>query len=58
MNQTESQIPLVIKGSRDRKAELDAEWETLKARGLQLSEVGVAEFNKLAKEAGIGVIGY
>lgn len=58
MNQTESQIPKVNKGSRDRKVELDLEWQTLKARGEQLLNVGVAQFNQLAHSAGIGVIGY
>jgi hypothetical protein len=58
MNQTESQIPRVNKGSRDRKAELDLQWESLKARGHHLLVERIAQFNKLAQEAGIGVIGY
>jgi hypothetical protein len=58
MNQTESQIPRVNKGSRDRKAELDLQWESLKARGHHLLVERIAQFNQLAQEAGIGVIGY
>jgi photosystem II stability/assembly factor-like uncharacterized protein len=58
MNQTESQIPKVNKGSRDRKAELDQEWETLKFRGRHLLDESIAKFNQLAQNAGIGVISY
>jgi photosystem II stability/assembly factor-like uncharacterized protein len=58
MNQTESQIPRVNKGSRDRKTELDLQWESLKARGHHLLVERIAQFNQLAQEAGIGVIGY
>lgn len=58
MNQTESQIPRVNKGTRDRKSELDREWESLKDRGRHLLDERIAQFNQMAQDAGIGVIGY
>jgi hypothetical protein len=36
INQTESSIPKVNKGSRDRYAELNKEWEPLKVEGTRL----------------------
>ncbi len=56
INQTESSIPKVNKGSRDRHAELTKEWEPLKAEGTRLLETAIPAFNKLVNEAGIGVL--
>lgn len=56
INQTESSIPKVNKGSRDRHAELTKEWEPLKAEGTRLLETAIPGFNKLVSEAGIGVL--
>ena len=56
INQTESSIPKVNKGSRDRHAELTKEWEPLKAEGTRLLETAIPGFNKLVGEAGIGVL--
>ncbi len=56
INQTESSIPKVNKGSRDRHADLTKEWEQLKAEGTRLLETAIPKFNKLVNEAGIGVL--
>lgn len=56
INQTESSIPKVNKGSKDRHAELTKEWEPLKAEGTRLLETAIPAFNKLVNEAGIGVL--
>lgn len=56
INQTESSIPKVTKGSRDRYAELTKEWEPLKAEGTRLLETAIPAFNKLVSDAGIGVL--
>ena len=56
INQTESSIPKVNKGSRDRHAELTKEWEPLKAEGTRLLETAIPAFNKLVGDAGIGVL--
>ncbi|WP_396172393.1 glycosyl hydrolase [Flavobacterium sp.] len=56
INQTDSSIPKVNKGSRDRYAELTKEWEPLKAEGTRLLEVAIPAFNKMLGTAGIGVL--
>jgi photosystem II stability/assembly factor-like uncharacterized protein len=56
INQTDSSIPKVNKGSKDRHAELTKEWEPLKAEGTRLLETAIPGFNKLVNEAGIGVL--
>lgn len=56
INQTDSSIPKVNKGSRDRYAELTKEWEPLKAEGTRLLEVAIPAFNKTLGTAGIGVL--
>lgn len=56
INQTESSIPKVNKGSRDRYAELTKEWEPLKAEGTRLLETAIPAFNKLVSENGIGAL--
>jgi photosystem II stability/assembly factor-like uncharacterized protein len=56
INQTESSIPKVNKGSKDRFAELLEEWKVLKAEGEKLLNEQIPAFNKNAQEAGIGVL--
>ena len=57
LNQTGgSDIPKVNKGSKDRRAELDPQWEVLKARATQLIENSIPNFNKKLWEAGIGAV--
>jgi hypothetical protein len=56
INQTESSIPKVNKGSTDRYAELWEEWKVLKAEGEKLLKEGIPAFNKAAQEAGVGVL--
>jgi photosystem II stability/assembly factor-like uncharacterized protein len=56
INQTESSIPKVNKGSKDRYIELLEEWKVLKAEGEKLLNEGIPAFNKNAQEAGIGVL--
>jgi gas vesicle protein len=56
INQTESSIPKVNKGSKDRFAELWEEWKVLKAEGEKLLDEEIPAFNKNAQEAGIGTL--
>ncbi|KAG1652332.1 hypothetical protein GQR58_026417 [Nymphon striatum] len=57
LNQTGgSDIPKVNKGSKNRRAELDPQWEVLKARATQLIENSIPNFNKKLWEAGIGAV--
>ncbi len=56
INQTESDIPRVNQPSRDRKRELDAQWEGLEARGNALLENEIPAFNKRAWESGVGAL--
>ena len=56
VNQTESDIPRVTQAVLDRKAELDAEWMTLKKRGEKLKNEEIPKFNKALWAAGIGAI--
>lgn len=56
INQTESSIPRVTKGSKDRLEELSKEWEILKARGEKLLQTSIPAYNKSLQEAGIGVL--
>ena len=53
---TNSSIPRVNQPSKDRKAELDAEWRTLKSKADGFMETSIPEFNKKLWEAGIGAI--
>lgn len=54
INQTESEVPQVNQPSLQLKKELDAQWEILKARGLELQDKELPVFNKRLWEAGIG----
>jgi photosystem II stability/assembly factor-like uncharacterized protein len=56
VNATESDIPRVNQGSKDRRAELDARWATLKAEGNRLLNQRIPDFNRRLFEAGIGAI--
>jgi hypothetical protein len=56
VNATESDIPKVNQGSRDRRAELDARWATLKAEGNRLLNQRIPDYNRRLFEAGIGAI--
>lgn len=56
INQSDSEIPRITQGSRDRLAELNTEWTTLKAEGTTLLMEGIPKFNALAQEKGIGVL--
>ncbi|NNC34742.1 MAG: hypothetical protein HKO09_07695, partial [Croceitalea sp.] len=51
-----SSIPRINKPSEDRKAELDAQWASLKQRGLALRNTKIPDMNKQLWEAGIGAI--
>jgi photosystem II stability/assembly factor-like uncharacterized protein len=56
INQTESDIPRVNQPSLDRMKELNAQWATLKARGIELLDKDVPAFNKKLWDAGLGAI--
>jgi uncharacterized phage infection (PIP) family protein YhgE len=56
INQTESAIPKVNQGSKDRYVELWEEWKKLKSEGKSLLDKSIPEFNQLAKEAGLGAL--
>lgn len=55
INQTESRIPRVNDQNKNRKLELDAQWNTLKMRANKL-KTDIENFNKKLWEAGIGAI--
>lgn len=54
INQTESSIPKVTQGSKDRYAELADKWNELKKLGESLKNERILEFNSMAQKAGIG----
>jgi len=56
INASESEIPRINQGSRDRKLELDKEWSVLKAEGQQLMDVALPALNRMFWEAGIGAL--
>ena len=56
INHTNSTIPGVNQSNIDRKAELDAQWAKLKARGEQLKNSAIPAYNKILWETGIGAI--
>jgi photosystem II stability/assembly factor-like uncharacterized protein len=53
---TNSTIPRVNQASKDRKAELDAQWNTLKSQADAFLKIAIPDFNKKLWEAGIGAI--
>lgn len=56
INQTESQIPKVNQGSKDRYAELSQQWSKLKTEGERLMNTAIPAYNAKLQEAGIGVL--
>jgi len=56
INQTESDIPRVNQPSLDRMKELNAEWVSLKSRGVELLEKSIPAFNKKLWDAGVGAV--
>ena len=56
INQTESDLPRVNQPSRDRLAELNAEWSKLKARADQLTTQDIPALNRQLWELGVGAI--
>jgi hypothetical protein len=56
INQTESDLPRVNQPSLDRMRQLNSEWATLKARGVELAEKDIPAFNRRLWDAGIGAI--
>jgi len=56
INATNSEIPRVNQSSRDRKAELDAQWKALEKEADDLMKIAIPEFNVKLWEAGIGAI--
>lgn len=53
---TNSTIPRVNQASKDRKAELDAQWNTLKSKADALLKTSIPDFNKKLWDAGVGAI--
>ena len=53
---TNSTIPRVNQPSKDRKAELDAQWNGFKAKAMEFMEKDIPSYNKKLWEAGIGAI--
>lgn len=53
---TNSTIPRVNKGSKDRKIELDAQWNSLKSKANTFMKTSIPAFNSKLWDAGIGAI--
>jgi len=56
INQTESDIPRVNQPSLDRMKELNTQWASLKARGLEIQNQDIPALNKRLWDAGLGAI--
>lgn len=56
INQTESDIPKVNQGSRERHKELTEQWQVLKSEGERILNNAIPAYNNLLKEAGIGLL--
>ncbi len=56
INQSNSVIPRVNMGSKDRKAVLDSQWEGLRTRALNFLDSSLPNYNKTLWNAGIGAI--
>ncbi|MHA7130192.1 WD40/YVTN/BNR-like repeat-containing protein [Algoriphagus namhaensis] len=56
LNHGESSIPKVNAGTKAEYTRLMEEWKLLKAEGESLIQTAVPEFNKLAKDMGVGVL--
>ena len=56
VNQTQSDIPRVNQPSKDRRAELEAQWRELKNQYDSIMDTELPALNKALWEAGIGAI--
>ena len=56
INHANSPVPRVTQSSRDRKNELDAQWESLRSRAEGLLNTAIPNYNKQLWGAGIGAI--
>ncbi len=56
INSAESAIPRVNQPTKARRDELNAEWEKLNARAVEIMETDVPAYNKQLTDAGIGVV--
>ncbi|SDQ17016.1 VPS10 domain-containing protein [Flagellimonas zhangzhouensis] len=56
MNHSDSSLPQINQPSKDRKAELDAQWVGLKQRAETLMNADIPNFNKKLWENGVGAI--
>jgi photosystem II stability/assembly factor-like uncharacterized protein len=56
INQTESDIPRVNQPSLDRLKELNGQWATLKARGVEIRDQDIPALNKRLWDVGLGAI--
>jgi hypothetical protein len=56
INQSNSTIPRINQGSRDRKAELDAQWQPLKQKAEAFLHTAIPEYTLKLWQAGIGAI--
>jgi hypothetical protein len=56
INATESDIPRVNQPSMDRMKALNAQWASLKARGLEIQDKDIPALNRRLWEAGLGAI--
>jgi len=56
INQSESDIPIINKPSRDRRKELDEQWSSLSSRAKEIIEVDIPTINKKLWASGIGPV--
>jgi len=56
INQTESDIPRLTKGSKERREELEIQWAKLKSTGEEILNNEIPNLNKLLWENGVGAI--
>ena len=56
INQSHSSIPRITQPALDRRAELDAQWAGLKAKGQSLLKEKIPAYNAMLWEKGIGAI--
>lgn len=56
INQSNSTIPRINQGSRNRKAELDTQWLSLKKEGAAFLQTAIPAYNTRLWESGIGAI--
>ncbi|WP_421876730.1 VPS10 domain-containing protein [Marinoscillum sp.] len=56
INQTNSSIPRVNQPNRDRKQELDAQWDELKTKADELLQTKLPAYNQKLWDAGVGAL--